>query len=141
MSQPATKYDEILAALQEVERNAGNFAGRSVLRGLIIGPPVCLAASILLGNLLVLAGPHRAEAFTEPINRLTGLYGFLLGLCLGPIVDAILKQKKAAEQALEKVTTGLNVSASEVGKVLRDHEPQLPRTAGAFARLQKKNAL
>ena len=138
MSGPTTKYDEILAALQDVERSAGNFAGRGVMRGLFIGPPICLVASILLGNLLVFVGPHRPEAFSEPINRLTGLYGFLLGLCLGPIVDAILKQKKATEQALEKVMTGLNVSASEVSKVLRDHEPQLPRTAGAFARLQKK---
>jgi len=138
MSQPTTKYDEILAALQDVERSAGNFTERGVMRGLFIGPPVCLAASILLGNLLVFAGPHRAEAFSESINRLTGLYGFLLGLCLGPIVDAILKQKKAAEQALEKAMTTLDISESEVGKVLRDHELQLPKSAGAFARLQKK---
>jgi len=97
------KYDEILAVLREVEQSAGNFTERGVMRGVLIGPPVCLVVCLLLGNLLVLAGPHRDEAFTDSINRLVGIYGFLLGLCLGPIVDAILKQKKATELALEKV--------------------------------------
>lgn len=141
MSEPNTKYTEVLAALQDVERSAGNFTERGMMRGLFLGPPICLAASILLGNLLLLFGPHSAEAFSEPINRLVGIYGFLLGLCLGPIVDAILKQKKAAEQALEKTMTTLNFSADEVGAVLRDHELQLPKSAGAFARLQKRKAL
>jgi hypothetical protein len=136
MSELTTKYDEILAVLRDVERRAGNFTERGVMRGLLIGPPVCLVVCLLLGNLLVLAGPHRDEAFTDDINRLVGIYGFLLGLCLGPIVDAIRKQKKATELALEKVMTGF--SADEVGKVLRDHELQLPNSAGAFARIQKR---
>lgn len=141
MSKPITKYSETLKALQDVERSAGNFLDRGVMRGLFLGPPICLIACILLGNLLVLAGPHRAEAFSDSINRWTGIYGFLLGLCLGPFVDAMLKQKKAAEQALEKAIATLNVSATEIYRVLHVHELKLPKTAGAFARLQKKNVL
>jgi len=133
-------YSEVLEALSDVERRAGNFVERSVVRGLLLGPPVCLVASIVLGNLLVLVGPHRAEAFSSSINRWTGVYGFVLGLFLGPIVDAIRKEKKATEQRLESAMTRLNVSASDIGRVLHDHEPQLRKTAGAFARLKKKKA-
>ena len=134
-------YSEVLAALHEVEQSAGNFLQRSVVRGLLLGPPICLVACIILGNLLVLAGPHRAEAFSRSINGLTGVYGFFLGLFLGPIVDAIRKEKKATEQMLEKVMAKLNVSASDVGRVLHDHEPQLRKSAGAFARLIKRRKL
>jgi hypothetical protein len=113
---------------------------RSIVRGLLLGPPICLVACVILGNLLVLAGPHRAEAFTSSINNPTGVYGFFLGLVLGPVVDAIRKDKKATEQMLEKAIARLNLPVDEVGKVLRDHGLQLPRTAGAFARLQKRKA-
>lgn len=133
-------YSEVLEALRDVERRAGNFMERSVVRGLLLGPPVCVAASIVLGNLLVLAGPHRPAAFSSSINRWTGVYGFVLGLFLGPIVDAIRKEKKATEQVLEKAMARLNVSANDVGRVLHDHEPQLRKTAGAYARLKKKKA-
>jgi len=134
-------YSEVLAALRDVEQSAGNFMGRSVVRGLLLGPPICLVACIILGNLLVLAGPHRAEAFSSSLSGLTGVYGFFLGLFLGPIVDAILKEKKATEQVLEKAIASLNVSANDVGRVLHDHEPQLPKSAGAFARLMRRKKL
>ena len=138
---PIMNYSEVLAALREVEGSAGKFMGRSVVRGLLLGPPICLFACIILGNLLVLAGPHKAEAFSESINGLTGVYGFFLGLFLGPIVDAIRKDKKATEQVLENVMTTLNVSANDVGRVLHDHGPQLPKSARAYARLEKKKKI
>ena len=114
---------------------------RSITRGFFLGPPICLVTCIILGNLLVLAGPHRAEAFSEPMNFWTGAYGLFLGMFLGPLVDAIRKEKKATEQLLEKAIARLNVSANDVGKVLRNHERQLPKSAGAFARLKKRKVL
>jgi hypothetical protein len=134
-------YSEVLATLCDVERSVGSFMERSIMRGLFLGPPICLVACVILGNLLVLAGPHRAEAFSEPMNFWTGTYGFFLGIFLGPVVDAIRKEKKATEQALEKAIASLNVSANEVGRVIGDHEPKLPKSAGAFARLRKRKVL
>jgi len=134
-------YSDILAALHEVERSGGSFLERSIARGLFLGPPICLVACVILGNVLVLAGPHRNEAFTESINIWTGVYGFFLGLFLGPLVDAIRKEKKATEQQLEKAIARLNVSANDVGRVLHDHEIKLPKSAGALARLKKRKVL
>ena len=139
--QPITNYSYILGALRDVERSAGSFMQRSIVRGLLLGPPICLVACVILGNLLVLAGPHRAEAFSSSMNFATGAYGFFLGIFLGPIVDAIRKDKQATEQMLEKAIARLNLPADEVSKVLRAHELQLPKSAGAFARLHKRNAL
>ena len=139
--QPLMNYSEVLVALGEVERSAGNFLQRSVVRGLLLGPPICLVACIGLGNLLVLAGPHRAQAFSSSLSGLMGVYGFFLGLFLGPIVDAIVKDKRATEQMLAKMIVRLNVSANDVGRVLHDHEPQLPKSAGAYARLMKRKKL
>jgi hypothetical protein len=139
--QPVTNYTYILAALRDVERSVGSFMQRSIARGFFLGPPICLVACVILGNLLVLVGPHRDEAFTDSMNMWTGGYGLFLGLFLGPLVDALRKEKKATEQKLESVIARLNVSANDVGKVLRDHERQLPKSASAFARLQKKKVL
>ena len=139
--QPITNYSNTIVALRDVERSSGSFMERSIVRGFFLGPPICLVACVILGNLLVLAGPHRAEAFSDSLNFATGAYGFFLGIFLGPVVDAIRKQKKATEQALEQAIARLNLSANDVGKVLRDHELQLPKSAGAFARLQKRKAL
>lgn len=141
MTQPITNYSNTIVALRDVERSSGSFMERSIVRGLFLGPPICLVTCTLLGNLLVLAGPHRAEAFSDSLNFATGAYGFFLGIFLGPIVDAIRKQKKATEQVLAQAIARLNLSANDVGKVLRDHELQLPKSAGAFARLQKRKAL
>ena len=141
MTQPITNYSNTIVALRDVERSCGSFMERSIVRGLFLGPPICLVACILLGNLLVLAGPHKAEAFSDSLKFMTGAYGFFLGIVLGPIVDAIRKQKKATEQVLAQAIAKLNLSVSDVGKVLRDHELQLPKSAGAFARLQKRKAL
>ena len=135
---PIMNYAEVLAALRDVERSGGSFLERSIARGLFLGPPICLVACVILGNLLVLAGPHRDEAFTESMNTWTGVYGFFLGLFLGPLVDAIRKEKKAIEQVLEQAMARLNVSANDVSRVLHDHEPQLPKSAGALARLKKR---
>jgi hypothetical protein len=134
-------YSDILATLHDVERSGGSFLDRSITRGLLLGPPICLVACVILGNFLVLAGPHRAEAFTESINIWTGVYGFFLGLFLGPFVDAIRKEKRAVEQVLEQAIATLNVSANDLGRVLHDHAPQLPKTAGALARLRKRKVV
>jgi len=141
MSKPIATYSDILSALHDVERSGGSFMERSITRGLFLGPPICLVACVILGNLLVLAGPHRAEAFSESMNVWTGVYGFFLGLFLGPLVDAIRKEKKATEQQLEKAIARLNVSANDVGRVLHDHEIKLPKSAGALARLKKRKVL
>jgi hypothetical protein len=141
MSKPMATYSDILAALHDVERSGGSFLERSIARGFFLGPPICLVACVILGNLLVLAGPHRDEAFTESMNIWTGVYGFFLGLFVGPLVDAIRKEKKAIEQVLEKAMATLNVSANDVGRVLHDHQPQLPKSAGALARLRKRKVV
>jgi hypothetical protein len=138
---PLTNDSYILSTLRNVERSSGSFMERSIVRGLFLGPPICLIACVILGNLLVLAGPHRAEAFSSSINTWTGVYGFFLGVFLGPIIDAIRKDKKAMEQALKDVVGRFNLSANDIDRVLRQHELQLPKTAGAFARLKKKHAL
>ena len=141
IQQPITNDSYVLGALQDVERSAGSFMQRSIVRGILLGPPICLVACVLLGNLLVLVGPHRAEAFTSSLNVATGAYGFFLGIFLGPVVDAIIKDKKATELALRKAIARLHLPADEVGKVLRHHELHLPKSAGAFARLKKQKAL
>ena len=140
MSQRIATYSEILAALHDIERSGGSFMQRSITRGFFLGPPICLVICVILGNLLVLAGPHKAEAFSDSLNMWTGGYGLFLGMILGPLVDAIRKEKKAIEQVLEKAIARLSVSANDVGRVIHDHEPQLPKSAGAFARLQKKSS-
>ena len=133
---------EILNVLHEVERSAGgSFMERSIARGLILGPPICCVACIIGGNLLVLAGPHRAEAWTSSISGLTGVYGFCLGLFLGPIVDALRKDKKLAEQALESAMAKSQLSANDVARVLSHNGRHLPKTAGAFTRLTRKGRL
>ena len=130
---------EILNVLREVERSVGgSFMERSIVRGLILGPPVCIVACVIGGNLLVLAGPHRLEAFSSDINGLTGVYGFFLGLFLGPIVDAFRKDKKLAEQALESAMDKSQLSANDVARVLSHNGRHLPKTAGAFTRLRRK---
>jgi hypothetical protein len=104
-------YSNTIVALRDVERSSGSFMERSIVRGLFLGPLICLVTGFVLGNLLVLAGPHRAEAFSDSLNFATGAYGFFLGLFPGPVVDAIRKQKKATEQALEQAIARLNPSA------------------------------
>jgi hypothetical protein len=111
---------------------------RSIVRGLLLGPPICLFASIILGNLLVLAGPHKSEAFSQSINGWTGTYGFFLGIFLGPIVDAIRKDKKEAEAVLEGAMGKFHLLPGDVAMALRVNERRLPKTAGAFARLKRK---
>ncbi len=140
-AEPITNYSNTIVALRDVERRSGSFMERSIVRGLFLGPPICLVACIILGNLLVLAGPHKAEAFSDSLNFMTGAYGFFLGIFLGPIVDAIRKQKKATEKVLAEAIATLNLSASDVDRVLREHELQLPKSAGAYARLKKRKVL
>ena len=138
-SAPAPNVSEILAVLGDVERgSASSFMERSIVRGLLIGPPVCLVASVVLGNLLVLIGPHRDEAFSTSINWSTGAYGFFLGIFLGPIVDAIRKERKAMEEALDHAITQFQLSPIVVGRLLEANERDLLKTAGAFARLKKR---
>ena len=140
--QPTKTYSDLFAVLCDVERSVGgSFMERSIVRGLFLGPPLCLVACALLGNLLVLAGPHRSEAFSASINFSTGIYGFFLGVFVGPIVDAIRKDKKAAEQALEQAVVKFSLSANDIARVLRNDELKLPKTAGAFARLRKRKLL
>jgi len=67
--------------------------------------------------------------------------GLFLGIFLGPVVDAIRKQKKATEQVLAEAIARLNLSANDVDRVLREHELQLPKSAGAYARLKKRKVL
>ena len=125
--------------LGDVERgSASSFMERSIVWGLLIGPPVCLVACVVLGNLLVLIGPHRDEAFSPSINGLTGAYGFFLGVFLGPIVDAVRKERKAMEEALDHAITKLQQSPVVVGRLLGANERHLPKTAGAFARLKNR---
>lgn len=61
MTQPITNYSNTIVALRDVERSSGSFMERSIVRGLFLGPPICLVACMILGNLLVLAGPHKAN--------------------------------------------------------------------------------
>jgi len=142
VSEPIKKYTDILAVLRDVERSVGgSFMEKSIARGLFLGPPICLVICVILGNLLVLAGPHRAEAFSSSMNTWTGVYGFFLGIFLGPIVDAIRKDKKASEQVLKEAMAKFNLSANDVARVLRAHELKLPKAAGAFARLKKQRVV
>jgi hypothetical protein len=136
MSELFRRDSNLLAVLRGLERS--RFMERSIVGGFFLGPPTCLVASVILGNLLVLAGPHSSEAFSSSINAWTGAYGFFLGIFLGPIVDAIRKDKKATEFAVENVMAQYQLSSSDLARLLRVHEKQLPKVAGAFARLMKR---
>jgi hypothetical protein len=139
MSELFRRDSDLLAVLRPLERS--RMMERSIVGGFFLGPPVCLVVSVILGNLLVLVGPHSPEAFSSSINGLTGAYGFFLGIFLGPIVDAIRKDKKATEWAVENVMAQHQLSSSDLARILRIHEKQLPKVAGAYARLMKrKNA-